>query len=53
MGGSDSTVEHHYHTVEYRTDPTTVKILENYQEQIASLTKLVGDLQKSYENALL
>lgn len=53
MGGSDSTTSHHYHTIEYRTDPETVKMLEHNREQITLLTKMIADLQKSYEAALL
>lgn len=53
MGGSDSTtVERHYHTIEYKTDPQVVEMVKCCQAQITQLAELIATLQKNYELAL-
>jgi hypothetical protein len=47
MGGSDS-VEHHYHTIEYKTDPEVMNQLNRSMDQINKLTDIVAKLQKDY-----
>lgn len=43
----------HYRTIEYLKDPEATKILKQSRGQITILIKLIGDLKKFYEAALL